>query len=82
MSLVELLCAIAIMSIVGASVAGIMVVSANSYNRGSNDAEMQQTAQLLAIQVENTILDLGFLETYHLLGGVNHFSVFAHQLHF
>ncbi len=57
MSLVELLCAIAIMSIVGASVAGIMAVSANSYNRGSNDAEMQQTAQLLANQVNNLVQD-------------------------
>ena len=57
MTLVELICAVAIMSLVGASVAGVMVVSANTYSRGAEDAELQETAQLLANQVNNLIQD-------------------------
>ena len=54
-SLVELICAVAIMGLVGASVAGVMVISANSYSRSSVEVELQQEAQLLANQVENLV---------------------------
>ena len=56
-SLVELVCAIGIMTILGASVAAVMVVSANSYTRGTTEAELQQETQLMVNQINNLIQD-------------------------
>ncbi len=57
MSLVELVCAIGIMSLVGASVAGFMIVSANTYSRGTTEVQLQEDAQLLASQINNLVQD-------------------------
>ncbi len=57
MSLVELICAIGIMGLLGASVAGIMMVSANTYSRGTADVDLQQEVQLLVNQIGNLIQD-------------------------
>lgn len=57
MSLVELICAIGIMSLLGLSVAGVMIVSADTYRNGSNDADLQQEAQLLVNQVTSLVQD-------------------------
>lgn len=63
MSLVELVCAIGIMSLVGASVAGFMIVSANTYSRGTTEVQLQEDAQLLASQINNLVQDSGEADT-------------------
>lgn len=57
MSLVELLCGLAILSVLGASMTGVLVVSANSYNRGVSEVGVQQEAQLVANQVSDLLID-------------------------
>lgn len=56
-SLVELLCAVAILSIVIASVGTSMVVSARSYQRGNAELDLQQKAQITANLLTNLIID-------------------------
>lgn len=56
-SLVELICAIGIMTLIGASVAGIMSVSANTFSRNSAEADLQQEAQQLVNQIANIVQD-------------------------
>lgn len=57
LTFVELICAIAIFSVIGTAVGGIMVVSANSYQRGTNEVELQQEAQLTANQIADILID-------------------------
>lgn len=57
LSMVELICAIAIVSVLGTTVSSIMVVSANTYRRGAAETEVQQEAQLVANQVSDLIID-------------------------
>lgn len=56
-SLVELLCAVAILSIVILGVGASMVVSARSYSRGSTELDLQQQAQITATLLSNLIID-------------------------
>ncbi len=63
LSLVELVCAIGIMGLVGASVAGFMIVGANTYSRGASEANLQEEAQLLASQINNIVQDASHVET-------------------
>lgn len=56
-SLVELLCAVAILSIVITSVGTSMVVSARSYQRGNTELDLQQKAQITANLLTNLIID-------------------------
>jgi len=56
-SLVELVCGIAILSIIAVTVASVMIVSANSYSQGSAEAEVQQEAQLVANQISDLLID-------------------------
>lgn len=58
LSMVELICAIAIVSLLGTTVAGMMAVSANSYRRGSAETDVQQEAQLIANQISDLIIDV------------------------
>ena len=53
LSMVELICAIAIVSLLGTTVSSIMVVSANTYRRGAAETEVQQEAQLVANQISS-----------------------------
>ncbi|MBE5884205.1 MAG: hypothetical protein E7291_07285 [Lachnospiraceae bacterium] len=57
LSMVELICGIAILGVVNVSIAGVLVVSANSYERGSSEAEVQQEAQLVANQISDLLID-------------------------
>ena len=57
LSLVELICAMAILSIIGTIVGGILVVSAQSYDTGINEAELQQEAQMVVNQINDLVID-------------------------
>lgn len=57
LSFVELICTIAIFSIVMTIVGSAMVVSANSYSRGSDELELQQEAQTTINIISNLVLD-------------------------
>ncbi len=57
LTFVELVCAVAIFGVIGTAVGGVMVVSANSYQRGTNEIELQQEAQLTANQIADIVID-------------------------
>ena len=48
MSLVEVLCAVAIFSLVAAVIAGVVTVSARIYRNGVSQTSLQQEAQYLS----------------------------------
>lgn len=56
-SLVELISAMAILSIIGISIAGIMVISSNAYSRGVIDVDSQQEAQFAANLIGSYVKD-------------------------
>lgn len=56
-SLVELLCAVAILSIIITSVGTSMVVSARSYQRSNTELDLQQKSQIAANLLTNLIID-------------------------
>lgn len=53
----ELICAIAILAIVTASIGSVMVVSARSYQRDSDEVSLQQEAQITANQIADLVID-------------------------
>lgn len=57
LSLVELICAIAIMSLVGAGVSGFMIVGANTYRSGTTEVELQTEAQMIVNQIGDLVID-------------------------
>ena len=57
LSMVELICGITMLTIIGSSVCSVMVVSADTYNRGSAEAGVQQEAQLVANQISDLLID-------------------------
>ena len=57
LTLVELVCAVAIFSLVATAAGGVLVVSARNYARGTTEAELQQAAQLAVNQIEDLIID-------------------------
>lgn len=57
LTLVELICTVAILGLISAGIASVMVVSARNYQRGSEEAELQQAAQLAVNQIEDLIID-------------------------
>lgn len=61
-SLVELICAVAILSIVVTSAGSAMVISARSYQRGSTELDLQQQAQITANLLTNLIIDADKVE--------------------
>ena len=56
-TLVELICTIAIFSIVITGVGTAMVVSARSYQRGNAELDLQQQAQITSNLLTNLIID-------------------------
>ena len=58
LTLVELICAIAILSIITATVGGAMVVATNSYRQGTVESALQQEAQFTANAIESLIIDV------------------------
>lgn len=57
LTLVELVCSIAIFSVATVMVGSAMVVSANSYNRGVTEIDLQQDAQIAANILTNLVID-------------------------
>lgn len=57
LTLVELLCAIAILSVLAAAVGSVLVVSAKNYQRGTSEINLQQEAQLTANQIADLVID-------------------------
>lgn len=57
LTLMELICGIAILAIVTASVGSVMVVSARSYQRDSDEVSLQQEAQITANQIADLVID-------------------------
>lgn len=55
-SLVELICALGIMSLVGVGIAGFLTISTRSFVRNSSDVEVQQEAQFAAGIINNLVL--------------------------
>lgn len=70
LSLVELVCAMAILSIIGLTVGGILVVSAQSYDTGMNEVELQQEAQMVVNQISDLIIDTTATESVTFDGAV------------
>lgn len=57
LSLIELLCSMAILGMLAMVVSSILVVSANSYRRENADTGAQQEAQLVANQITDLLID-------------------------
>ncbi|MBR1855397.1 MAG: type II secretion system protein [Lachnospiraceae bacterium] len=57
LSLVELICAIAILGIITATVGGAMVVATHSYRQSTVETSLQQEAQFTANTIEALIID-------------------------
>lgn len=55
LSLVEVICAVAIFSVIVATVGGVLVFSARSYQKGSTESEIQQEAQFAANRIGGII---------------------------
>lgn len=57
LSLVELICALAILGIITGTVGGAMVVATNSYRQGTVETSLQQEAQFTQNLIESLIID-------------------------
>lgn len=57
LSMIELLCSLAIMSILGMVAGSMLIVSANSYQRENADTDAQKEAQLVANQISDLLID-------------------------
>ncbi|MBR1700961.1 MAG: prepilin-type N-terminal cleavage/methylation domain-containing protein [Lachnospiraceae bacterium] len=57
LSLIELVCALAILSIITATIGGAMVVATHSYRQGTVESSLQQEAQFTANLIESLIVD-------------------------
>lgn len=57
LSLVEVLCAIAIFSLVAAAIGTVIVLSARTFNRGVTETSLQQEAQLVANRIGTIVQD-------------------------
>ncbi len=65
LSLVELIVAIAIMSILGVAIGSFIMVSQRNYNVNSTETDLQYEAQLLANQLQDMIIDVNRGITYN-----------------
>lgn len=57
LSLIELLCSMAILGMLAMVVSSVLVVSAHSYRRENADTDAQQEAQLVANQITDLLID-------------------------
>lgn len=57
LTLIELICSVMILAIVGTIVGSVLVVSADSYDRGNSETKVQQEAQLVANQIDDLLID-------------------------
>lgn len=73
LTFIELVCAVAIFSLIGATICSVMIVSAKNYQRDSNEIELQQEAQMTANQIQDLIIDAVEPVTYWCkVGGVEY----------
>ncbi len=72
LTLVELLCAIAIFSLVGTTVYSMMVISARNYQRDSVEIELQQEAQMTANTIQNLVMDANEVTYSCTIGGTEY----------
>ena len=56
-SLVELVCAMAILAVLGTAISGVMLVSINSYRNGNNEVNVQEEIQLVCNQISDFLID-------------------------
>ncbi len=56
-SLIEMICAVAILGAISTAIGGAMVVSSNSYKRGTTETEIQQDSHFTANVIEGLIVD-------------------------
>ncbi len=56
-SLIELICAVAILGAISTAIGGAMVTSANSYQRGTTEASVQQDSHFTANVIEGLLID-------------------------
>lgn len=91
LTIVELVCAIAILTLVGAGVSGVLVVSANTYRNGTTEVELQTEAQMIVNQIGDLIIDATKVEgsptedkastitieghNQHFVVGLNHYNI-------
>ena len=75
MSLVEILCAVAIFSVVAATVSGIVIVSSRLYNKGVTQTSLQQEAQYIANQVGYIIKGANQIDANSSMGGYSGIKV-------
>ena len=75
LSLVELICAMAILGVVTASVGSIMVISAKHYERGVTEVGLQQEAQFAANQIADLVIDTTAEVTYTDAGTAKELSI-------
>lgn len=68
LTLIELVCAMAILSIVTMTISGAMVFASNSYRQGTVDTALQQEVQFTANSIESLIIDATHTVEYS--GGV------------
>lgn len=57
LTLIELVCAVGIFSLIGATICSVMIISAKNYQRDSAEIELQQEAQMTANQIQDLIID-------------------------
>lgn len=57
LTLIELICAVAILSVITATVGGAMVVATNTYRSGTVETSIQQETQFTANAIESLIID-------------------------
>ena len=57
LTFIELVCAVAIFSLIGATICSVMIISAKNYQRDSNEIELQQEAQLTVNQIQDLVMD-------------------------
>lgn len=56
-SLIEMICAVAILGAISTAIGGAMVVSSNSYQRGTTETAIQQDSHFTANVIESLIVD-------------------------
>ena len=57
LSMVELICAVAIVTLLGTVLSSIFIVGANSYRGSGSETEVQKEAQLVANQITDYVID-------------------------
>ncbi len=68
-SLVELVCAVAILSVISTVIGGILVVSSNNYKRGNDETVLQQEVQFTVNKISGLLMDAADTAEYGFYNG-------------